>query len=308
MGKYNRDLLPDYYYWYPELIRREHTGDYERITVFLEYAYAGGGLHPDGYKYDGKFIISYEDEDDVQTTMVTTTPYVSPVRHIYAEMPARGGRWRPCAGEEWERANKVFDDLVKRLGNNKLNEGGLSRIWQHTRDDNTFAIIGSQDKDTKEDRSEELIGEVSKLVRQRDNNIGYKPLWGRYEYEDGTIGEELSLIIFNISKKKALEIAKDINQESIIWKDAGFFGFLTPDGAEDGVFSYNPRNMNFSDEDIKLFGSRLAKHKNKNQLRWFKFVMEEYKPMGRRNAVRNMATRPKREREKIFSIENTFDD
>ena len=189
----------------------------------------------------------------------------------------------------------------------KIEEGGLSRIWQHTRDDNTFAIIGSQDKDTKEDRSEELIGKVSKLVRQRNNNIGYKPLWGRYEYEDGTIGEELSLIIFNISKKKALEIAKEINQESIIWKDVGFFGFLTPDGVEDGVFSYNPRNMNFSDEDIKLFGSRLAKHKNKNQLRWFKFVMEEYKPMGRRNAVRNMATRPKREREELFSITESYD-
>ena len=30
-----------------------------------------------------------------------------------------------------------------------LNEAGLSRILQHTTDDITFAVIGSQDKDTK---------------------------------------------------------------------------------------------------------------------------------------------------------------
>lgn len=205
--------------------------------------------------------------------------------------------------QEAKMANAYIREMTKPVRESyKINEGGLSRIWQHTKDDNTFAIIGSQDKDTKEDRSDELLDKVGRLSRQRNLNIGYKPLWGRYEYEDGTIGEELSLIIFNIDKPTALKIAKALNQESIIWKDGGFFGFLTADGREDGEFSYNPKNMNFSDEDVKLFGSRLTRHKNKNQQKWFKFTMEQYKPLGERSSVRNMATQPKRIKEEVFSV------
>ena len=185
----------------------------------------------------------------------------------------------------------------------RLSEGGLSRLWQHTQGDSTFAIIGSQDKDTKEDRSDELLQRVSNLrYGKGDSRIGYKPLWGRYEYEDGTVANELSLMIFNLTKDQAVSLAKTLNQESIIWKDKDFFGFLTQDGNEDGRFSSDPRNINMSDEDVKLFGSRLAKHKNKNQQKWFKFVMEQYAPIGERNAVRNMSTRPGRKKEKVFEL------
>ena len=46
----------------------------------------------------------------------------------------------------------------------ELNEGGLSRIWQYTHKEGlNFAIIGSQDMDTKEDRSKELRRELSSL-------------------------------------------------------------------------------------------------------------------------------------------------
>ena len=182
-----------------------------------------------------------------------------------------------------------------------LNEGGLSRIWQHTNGNGTFAIIGSQDKDTKEDRSDELISAVSSLSRENRGKIGYKYLFGRYQYEDGSVGEELSIIIFNIPKERALKICRDLNQESIIWKDDSFFGFLDSNGNEDGRFSNNVDNMNFSDEDVRLFGSRLAKHKNKNQTKWFKFVMEQYIPQ-ESSAVRNMALNRTRKRETLFEI------
>ena len=194
--------------------------------------------------------------------------------------------------------------LVENYSYEELLEGGLSRIWQHTKDDKTFAIIGSQDKDTKEDRSDELTRLVSKYASQHRGEVGYKYLFGRYEYEDGTIGEEKSVIIFNIPKEKALEFAsknKGVNQESIIWKDDNFFGFLTQDGREDGKFTSNTKNMNLSDEDIKLFGSRLAKHKNKNQTQWYKFVMEQFVP-DEKSSIRNMATSAKKEKEPIFSI------
>lgn len=186
----------------------------------------------------------------------------------------------------------------------ELREGGLSRIWQHTQGANTFAIIGSQDKDTKEDRSKELIQKVSNLSAKNRGKIGYKYLFGRYEYEDGSIGEELSIIIFNIDKEDAVRIGKEVNQESIIWKDDSFFGFLNQQGQEDGSFTSDVRNMNLSDEDIKLFGSRLAKHKNKNQLSWYKFVMEQYIPTGKDvSSIRNMAYNKNRNKEQLFEFD-----
>ena len=175
-----------------------------------------------------------------------------------------------------------------------LNEGGISRIWQHTQDDDTFAIIGSQDKDTKEDRSKELIKKVREL------NLGFKPLFGSYEYEDGTIGKELSLLIPNISLEDAKRLMNEVNQECIIFKDKDFFGFIDQNGNPDGEFSKDAYNMNFSDEDIKIFGSRLAKHKNENQKKPWKFVMEQYIPE-ERNSVRNIGENHKKE--KIFELD-----
>ena len=184
-----------------------------------------------------------------------------------------------------------------------LVEGGISRIWQHTQGDGTFAIIGSQDQDTKEDRREELIKAVSNLASKNRGKIGYKYLFGRYEYEDGTVGEELSIIIFNIDKEDALSIMRKVNQESMIWKDENFFGFINNAGNEDGTFTSNPRNMNFSDEDVKLFGSKLANHKNNNQLKWYKFVMEQYIPK-ERSSIRNMGLIKDRDKQSIFEIYN----
>lgn len=202
---------------------------------------------------------------------------------------------------------------INKLGKSEINvgkytykelvEGGLSRLWSHTKDNNTFAIIGSQDKDTKEDRSDELIDAVSSYSKQNSGKVGYRYLWGRYTYEDGTVGTEMSVIVFNITKEKALEIATDINQNSIIWKDKDFFGFVKSDGREEDRFTSSDKNMNFSDEDIKLFGSRLAKHKNDNQIRWFKFVMESYLGDGNSySSIKNMSTGVRHNRTALFQL------
>ena len=39
--------------------------------------------------------------------------------------------------------------IKEKLNENKLFETGLARLWQHTKDTSTFAIIGTQDQDTK---------------------------------------------------------------------------------------------------------------------------------------------------------------
>ena len=168
---------------------------------------------------------------------------------------------------------------------------------------NTFAIIGAQDKDTLEDRRDELISKVSEMSQKNRGKIGYMYLFGRYEYENGELAEELSIMIIGITKEKAISICKELNQELIIWRDDNFFGFLDCNGNESGEFTTNEKNMSFSDEDIELMGSRLAKHKNKNQLKWFKFVLERFVPI-KSNSIKNMGYKKdsKREKETIFEL------
>lgn len=138
----------------------------------------------------------------------------------------------------------------------QLNEVGLSRIIDHIKDKKSFAIIGSQDKDTKESRYNELL----QLLRKIPYRVGWNNLEGTYTYDNGEVGSEDSLIIYNIKKEDALKIAKKINQESIIWKDENFFGFLTAEGEEDGNFG---GNLSFDKDAVKAFGSKLkGKHNN----------------------------------------------
>lgn len=160
----------------------------------------------------------------------------------------------------------------------KINEGGLSRIWQHTQDDDTFAIIGSQDKDTGEFHNKELYNWASANLSKYTKQSGYKKTMGRYTYKDGTIGEEPSVIVYNLPLEEVKKFAfnpvekKGINQESIIWKDKDFFGILYADGSSDR-FTKDPRNMTF--DDVEEFGSRLANQMNHNKGKLFAFKFEQ---------------------------------
>lgn len=154
--------------------------------------------------------------------------------------------------------------LVENLDSIELNESGLSRIFTHLKDDVDFAIIGTRDKDTHRDRSNELSFDLGSLKNKLNNdgiNIGWKELVGRYTYENGDVDDETSYIIYNIPKKDALKLAKGINQETIIWKDKDFFGFLDMDGNQ--KWDELGREMNFSSDDVKSFGSALSTYGHK---------------------------------------------
>lgn len=147
----------------------------------------------------------------------------------------------------------------------RLNEVSLSRIYQHTKDDGSFAIIGTQDQTTREDRRPELDDAIRE-VSSKYPNIGYNLLKGKYTYDDNTTGNETSYVIYNIPKEEALDIAKKLNQESIIWKDKDYFGFIRQDGTPDGEFSNEEKNMLFGKEDTEAFSSRLpGKHNNSQE-------------------------------------------
>ena len=172
----------------------------------------------------------------------------------------------------------------KLVENFTLTEGsGLSRIWQYTHNNQNFAIIGTQDKDTKEDRTNELTSLLRNMMDSQVRTkkpvgkpmITYKKLEGHYIYDDGTQGTENSFLINNITKEEALELGRAVNQESILWKDDNFFGYIyCSDGHPDMTFSRDDKNMGFNKDDVYAFGSRLKSKHNEGQ--GFTFVAEHY--------------------------------
>ena len=170
---------------------------------------------------------------------------------------------------------------MKKLGltesvERRLNESSYSRIYSHTQDDSTFAIIGSEDQDTKENRLGELYELIRKYNQKHGHHLGYNKADGTYKYRDRETGKayrvtaEDSLIIYDIDKETALDFAKQLNQQSIVWKDKDFLGLLYSDGTIMDEFSNEPRNnMSFSDAENLGFGTRLKndiKRKKKGEL------------------------------------------
>ena len=160
---------------------------------------------------------------------------------------------------------------------NRIDEASYGRIYQHTRDNNTFAIIGSEDKDTHKNRYNELKQLIKKYER-RYGHLGYNRLSGTYQYKlTGETTSEKSVIIYGISKKDALSIAKRINQESIIWKENNFFGIIDVKG---GVLErFKKSTMNFSKAIKQGIGSKLQS----DQSRTFGYAFEGRKIMSKRN-------------------------
>lgn len=162
---------------------------------------------------------------------------------------------------------KIREDLIKKT------ESGYSRIYQHTQDDSTFAIIGSEDKDTKQDRSAELHDLVRYYTYKRGRAIGFNRVTATctYKKDDNSTPEkqtayEKSLILYDVDKQTALAIANKLNQESIVWKDSNFFGLLCADGSVMAEFEKRVgNNMNFSDADEKGFGTKLPEDKSAEQ-------------------------------------------
>ena len=143
-----------------------------------------------------------------------------------------------------------------------LNEASYSRIYQHTQDDSTFAIIGSEDKDTGANRKRELYDLLRKYKEKTGLRLGFNQAKGVYTYQDGNqekkVAQEDSLIIYDIDKQGALNIADAINQESIVWKDPSFFGILYTNGTVMTEFDNQAgNNMNFTGAESAGFGTRL---------------------------------------------------
>ncbi len=146
-----------------------------------------------------------------------------------------------------------------KVENNILTEASLSRIHSKVNDPNvSFAVIGTNDQNTNENRWSEFRDKMLNLNNSLGKTFGYNIFKGNYTYEDGTTTEEFSAIVYDIPKDVALKIAKELNQESIIWKDKDFFGFINvATGREDNDFT--DRTMSFDQMLSKLYGSKLLR-------------------------------------------------
>lgn len=221
-----------------------------------------------GELVDGNYYHFVPDNDYLG---IFDAPVEDIIYDIYNNEDEEGSKYETFAAEHeiinYPNKEALYRELDNRyFGNDEeeLEEASLSRLYQHTKDKDTFAIIGSQDQTTREDRSKELLGKV-KNVSSKYPKIGFNKLEGTYTYEDGTQGIENSLIIYNIPKDEALNIADELNQESIIWKDGDFFGFLKPDGQVDGTFDNQDKNMSFDDKITSMYGSKLKGNNNSSK-------------------------------------------
>lgn len=156
---------------------------------------------------------------------------------------------------------------VKKISEKTSNQL-YGRFVQHLNDNKSFAIIGSQDSTTYEDRFNELVDLVRKY--QYKNKIhGFNYVDGTYTYAGDVkkVAFEQSVILYDISKEDALELARRLNQQSIVYKDDDFFGELwVVDGTVKTTF---PRSIGFhtnnyptqQDIDKGLFGTKSRKDK-----------------------------------------------
>ena len=166
----------------------------------------------------------------------------------------------------------------------RIEEASYGRIYQHTRDNGTFAIIGSEDKDTHKSRYDELKSLI-KEYEKKYGHLGYNRLSGTYQYQlTGEKVSEKSVIIYDIELKDALSIAKKINQESIIWKENTFFGIIDVQG---GVLErFKKSALNFSKAIKNGIGSKLMS----DQTRDFGYAFEEVKLMRKNNLSESILT------------------
>lgn len=182
----------------------------------------------------------------------------------------------------------------------ELNEASYGRIYQHTKSQGQFAIIGSEDKDTHKNRYSELKLLVKRYERKY-GHLGYNKLYGTYQYQlTGRITNEESLIIYGISKKDALSIAQKINQESIIWKDDSFFGILNVKG--NILQRFKKSTMNFSKAIKQGIGSRLQS----DQSRTFGYAFEGRKIMNKKSLSESISSNLKESN--ILDLYNLYDE
>lgn len=161
---------------------------------------------------------------------------------------------------------------------NSNNNKNKSRIYQHIEHNESFGIISAyrQNKDDNQSQHASLKDKVRSL------GLGFTELKGGY-IESGNKAEAKSLFIANITRKEAIKLAKELNQQSILFKDNnGFVEIGTNDKSESGeilnTFSIPEDQAKFANavKTLKYYFSKLLQVNKENH----KLYVKEIEPTG----------------------------
>lgn len=153
-----------------------------------------------------------------------------------------------------------------------LTESSLSRIYQHIeKEDSVFVIISAfQDNDPEEDKKNH--GKLANEIRSM--RLGYIEFESQWGYDDGSVGDEKSFFVPNMTKQDGLRLAGKYNQEAILFKDKDGFVELRQNGTVGVTFNSSSQKKNFT-QAIKGQFSKLKKGSHRNKK--VSFTLKEYK-------------------------------
>lgn len=108
----------------------------------------------------------------------------------------------------------INEELNKELG---VVEATTSNIYKRLTDDKTCAIISPYRDEYSESENKERMAMLKLKVREL--RYGFNQFISRW-VENGKAFDEQSLLIPNITEKEAIELGREFNQSSIIFKDS----------------------------------------------------------------------------------------
>jgi len=157
-----------------------------------------------------------------------------------------------------------------------LKESSLSRIWKFIEDDKySFGVVSAFRTENSGAENKQLHKNLK--IQVREMGYGFIEMKGGW-VEEGMFSSEESLFIPKINKKQMLELGKEYDQFSVIYKDKSGFYEYSPYGKVLSKFKHGKgaENLELAKELLKSFFSSLKRGSHKG--RKFLFKMEEKEP------------------------------
>ena len=131
---------------------------------------------------------------------------------------------------------KKFSQFLDRSGLNEwltrhdavetpLVEAKLSRVFQYVEDDKRdFGIVSAYRGEKTREENLKLHDELKAQVRKM--GYGYIELRGGYREESGNVVEELSLLVPNVKKTEIVQLGRQYEQHSVMYKNQEDFYYI----------------------------------------------------------------------------------
>jgi hypothetical protein len=168
-----------------------------------------------------------------------------------------------------------------------ITEKSLSRVWQHIRNGDTFAVISAFRGTNADEQNLQLHRQLKSDISSM--GLGFIEQKSGYTYDNPDTGEEgqvqeMSLFIPKMTLDQAMKIGKKYNQESIIYKDNERFDLVDVNGGNvimqfskgsDKRNDFENRPLTFNPDVLKYAYSEFNKSRNANAKKPYAFKVAE---------------------------------